>query len=250
MNPAAIVDYLVGWSRQKVQDAAALGLVLGVSGGVDSAVAAIIAKKAFPDKCMALLLPCESGIAERMDSQALVEKYNIDYRVIDLDNAYNLLSTQFESYLKLEGLKGKLLRGNIKARLRMIALYYSAQARNYLVLGTSNKSELSVGYTTKHGDSGVDLQLLGDLLKREVYELAEFLAVPPSIVNKVPSGGLWSGQTDEEEMGFSYEELDDYLDKGAGDFGLTERIEAMMARSWHKRNMPPIPKIPSEFRVK
>mgnify|MGYP001077967025 CR=1 FL=1 len=94
-----------------------MGIVLGVSGGVDSAVAAIIAKKAFPENCMTLLLPCESDVVDRMDSQALVEKFNIPYRIIDLDNAYHLLSTQFESYLKWEGLKGKVLRGNIKSRL-------------------------------------------------------------------------------------------------------------------------------------
>lgn len=248
MNPESIVNFLVEWSRQKVRDAAALGLVLGVSGGVDSAVAAIIAKKAFPDNCIALLLPCQSEVAERMDSQALVEKYDIPYRTIDLDNAYNLISTQLESYLKFDGLKGRLLRGNIKSRLRMMNLYYSAQARNYLVLGTSNKSELSVGYSTKHGDIGVDLQLLGDLLKREVYEIAEFLGVPPSIINKPPSGGLWSGQTDEGEMGFSYEELDNYLEKGEGSPEIIEKIEGMIAGSQHKRTMPPIPIIPSEFK--
>ncbi len=248
MNPEAVVNYLVEWSRQKVRDAGALGLVLGVSGGVDSAVAAIIAKKAFPENCMTLLLPCESDVVDRMDSQALVEKFNIPYRIIDLDNAYHLLSTQFESYLKFEGLKGKLLRGNIKSRLRMMALYYSAQARNYLVLGTSNKSELCVGYSTKYGDAGVDLQLLGDLLKREVYELAQFLDVPESIINKPPSGGLWSGQTDEGEMGLTYEELDNYLASGEGSLEVINKIEGMMAGSLHKRNMPPMAIISPELR--
>lgn len=248
MNPEAVVSYLVEWSRQKVKGAGAQGLVLGVSGGVDSAVAAIIATKAFPDNCMALILPCESDISDRIDSQDLVEKFNIPYRIIELDNAYHLLSTQFESYLKFEGLKAKLLRGNIKARLRMMALYYSAQARNYLVLGTSNKSELCVGYSTKHGDAGVDLQLLGDLLKREVYELAKYLGVPKNIIDKPPAGGLWSGQTDEGEMGLSYEELDNYLANGEGSPEIVDKIEAMIAASWHKRNMPPVALIPPEMK--
>jgi NAD+ synthase len=130
----------------------------------------------------------------------------------------------------------------------MTTLYYSAQARNYLVLGTSNKSEIIVGYTTKHGDSGVDLQILGDLLKREVLELARYLRIPSVIVNKTPSGGLWVGQTDEEEMGISYEQLDDYIQYTRGEPGVIERIENLNKTSEHKRQMPPIARIPEELR--
>ncbi len=248
MKTELVVQHLVDWLQAKVREAGASGLVLGVSGGVDSAVAAILAQKAFPEDCMALLLPCESAIEDRMDSQKLVEKFNIRYRIIDLDNPYRLLSTQFESYLKFDGTKGKLLRGNIKSRLRMMALYYSAQARNYLVLGTSNKSEISVGYATKHGDSGVDIQVLGDLLKKEVFELARYLDVPQSIINKPPSGGLWVGQTDEAELGFTYEELDHYLSTGEADPDLLNKIQKRIKSSEHKRNMPPLAIIPENLR--
>lgn len=110
---------------------------------------------------MALILPCESQVTDRLDSQMFLEEFNIPYRIVELDNVYKLLLTHLQSYIKMEGSRGRLLRANIKPRLRMIALYYSAQGRNYLVLGTSNKSELNVGYSTKHGDAGVDLQLLG-----------------------------------------------------------------------------------------
>jgi NAD+ synthase len=246
MKPETVVDYLVNWLREQVALAGAEGVVVGVSGGVDSAVAAVIAKRAFPDNCMALILPCESQISDRLDSQMFLEEFEIPYRVLELDNIYTLLLTQFQSYIKIEGSKGRLLRANIKPRLRMIALYYSAQGRNYLVLGTSNKSELSVGYSTKYGDNAVDLQLLGDLLKTEVYELARYLKIPDYIISKPPSGGLWEGQTDEEEMGVTYRDLDRYLATGQGEPKVVEKIEKMIKDSEHKRRMPPIPIIPRD----
>lgn len=248
MNCQAVVDYLVTWLQEKVKNAGASGVVVGVSGGVDSAVAVILAKKAFPENCLALILPCESSTDDLVDSQLLLEKFNIRYRVVDLDNAYQLLVTHYESFIKLEGNKARLLRANLKPRLRMMTLYYSAQARNYLVLGTSNKSEISVGYTTKYGDSGVDIQVLGDLLKKEVFELAHYLQAPPSIINKPPSGGLWAGQTDEEEMGITYEELDNYLEYGQGSPEVIERIERLIKNSEHKRQVPPIALIPEALR--
>jgi len=246
MKPETVVDYLVNWLREQVALAGAEGVVVGVSGGVDSAVAAVIAKRAFPDNCMALILPCESQISDRLDSQMFLEEFEIPYRVVELDNIYTLLLTQFQSYIKIEGSKGRLLRANIKPRLRMIALYYSAQGRNYLVLGTSNKSELSVGYSTKYGYNAVDLQLLGDLLKTEVYELARYLKIPDYIISKPPSGGLWEGQTDEEEMGVTYRDLDRYLATGQGEPKVVEKIEKMIKDSEHKRRMPPIPIIPRD----
>lgn len=246
MNPETVVDYLVDWLREQVAQAGVQGVVLGVSGGLDSAVAAVIAHRAFPNNCMALILPCESQVNDRLDSQMFLEEFNIPYRIVELDNAYRLLLTHFESYIKMQGFRGRLLRANIKPRLRMITLYYSAQGRNSLVLGTSNKSELSVGYSTKHGDAGVDLQLLGDLLKTEVYELARYLKIPDYIINKTPSGGLWEGQSDEEEMGITYRDLDLYLSTGQGDPEVVKKIETMRQTSEHKRRMPPIPIIPRD----
>jgi NAD+ synthase len=244
MNAEAVAEYLVNWLRKRVADAGASGVVLGVSGGVDSAVASILAKKAFPNDCLALVLPCESHISDLIHSQELLERFEIPYQILELDNAFNLLSVQFESYIKLDGSRGKLLKANIKPRLRMLTLYYSAQARNYLVLGTSNKSEITVGYATKYGDNAVDLQILGDLLKSEVYELARYLKVPASIINKPPSGGLWEGQTDESEMGFTYDQLEAYILHGSGETEVVERIKAMEQKSQHKRNLPPIAYIP------
>lgn len=245
MNAEAVVEHLVDWLRKQVADAGASGVVLGVSGGVDSAVAAVIAKKAFKDDCLALLLPCESNFTDLIHGQVLVERFNIPYRIIELDNAFNLISVQLESYIKLEGSQGRLLKGNIKPRLRMLTLYYSAQARNYLVVGTSNKSEITVGYATKYGDNGVDLQLLGDLVKSEVYELARYLQVPQRIMEKAPSGGLWEGQTDEAEMGISYDQLEQYILYGTGEPHIVEKIRSMEQKSEHKRKPLPIAHIPA-----
>ncbi len=248
MNPEAVVQYLVHWVRAKVEEAGALGIVLGISGGIDSAVAAVIAKKAFPDNCLALFLPCKSDMTDRIHSRQLAEEFSIPYKVIELDNAYHLLIAQFESCLKLEGPKRKLALANIKPRLRMLTLYYYAQANNYLVMGTSNKSELTVGYFTKYGDNAADFQPLGDLLKREVYKLARYLQIPDAIMKKPPSGGLWRGQTDEGEMGITYEQLDNYIALGEGDSETTAKIEKMIKVSEHKRKLPPVAVIPREYK--
>ncbi|MGI5921486.1 MAG: NAD(+) synthase [Syntrophomonadaceae bacterium] len=246
MNAEKVVDHLVNWLREQVQNAGAKGVVFGVSGGVDSAVVAAIAKRAFPNNCMALLMPCESSLDDLLHGQLLVEELNIPHRMVDLDNAYNLLSAKLGSYIKYDGQKGRLLRANIKPRLRMLTLYYSAQARDYLVVGTSNKSEIMVGYSTKYGDTGVDLQLIGDLVKKEVYALAYYLQIPEVIINKAPSGGLWEGQTDEDEMGITYEQLDEYLTTGEGEPEVINHIEKMIKRSEHKRSLVPIARIPRD----
>lgn len=248
MNSEAVVQHMVDWLRERVTEAGASGVVLGVSGGVDSAVAAVIAKRAFPKDVLALMLPCESHFNDLMHGQLLLEQFKIPSRVVELDNAYRDLLTKYESYLKIDGKQGQLLRANMKPRLRMMTLYYSAQARNYLVVGTSNKSEINMGYATKWGDNAVDLQLLGDLLKKEVYELARYLQIPEIIINKVPSAGLWSGQTDETEMGFSYVDLDNYLEGKDIDPDVAEKIQKMQNRSAHKRRIPPMATIPAELR--
>jgi NAD+ synthase len=138
-----------------------------------------------------------------------------------------------------------LAEANIKPRLRMTTLYALAQSRGYLVAGTGNRSELMVGYFTKYGDGGVDLEPLGNLYKWQVRELARALGVPQPVIERAPSAGLWAGQTDEEEMGISYEVLDWAL--AAIDTGRTEgidepvleKVRSMMAVSDHKRAMPP-----------
>jgi NAD+ synthase len=124
----------------------------------------------------------------------------------------------------------------------MLTLYYIANQLNYLVVGTSNKSELSVGYFTKYGDGGVDIMPLGNLIKRDVRKLARYLKIPEAIIEKPPSGGLWEGQTDEGEIGITYEELDRYLTTGKTAASLEKKIDSMIRGSKHKKAMPRIPK--------
>jgi len=133
----------------------------------------------------------------------------------------------------------------VKSRLRMTALYFLANSLNYLVVGTGNRSELAVGYFTKHGDGGADLLPIGGLLKSDVRAAARELGVPQAIVDKAPSAGLWQGQTDEADLGFTYHELERYLTKGpeAVAPALAMRIERLMRASEHKRTLPPIPEI-------
>jgi len=138
----------------------------------------------------------------------------------------------------------RLAKANLKARLRMLTLYYFANQLKYMVAGSGNWSELSVGYFTKYGDGGVDILPLGKLVKGEVKKLAGFLGIPREIIDKPPSGGLWPGQTDEGEIGFSYEELDRYLVTGEALSELRDRIESMIATSDHKRMPPPTASFP------
>jgi NAD+ synthase len=142
-----------------------------------------------------------------------------------------------------------MAKANLKPRLRMTSLYALAQTRNYLVAGTGNRSELMVGYFTKYGDGGVDVEPLGGLYKRQVYQLARELGVPQPILDRPPSAGLWVGQTDEGEMGITYNELDAVLAAIDADEAdevepkLLSKVQRMMAATAHKRAMPPMPKL-------
>jgi NAD+ synthase len=132
---------------------------------------------------------------------------------------------------------------NVKPRLRMATLYFVANRLNYLVAGTGNRSEITIGYYTKYGDGGVDLLPIGRLVKREVWDLARELGVPSRVIDKAPSAGLWLGQTDESEMGFTYAELESFIRDGASAVSpkIAGRIQHLVKVSEHKRALPPMP---------
>ena len=228
------------WIKQNVLDASAKGCILGLSGGVDSAVAALLCRRAFPENTLALILPCHSQKEDILHAKEFAREFNIKFQEVDLTNI-------FESfYASLEGKKysgeRNLCVANLKPRLRMSALYYFANKLNYLVVGTGNKSELQMGYFTKYGDGGVDVLPLGDLLKNEVRKLAAELKVPKEIIEKAPTAGLWPGQTDEGEMGISYAELDRIL-AGQSNGVAEDKIDLVNKRrelSRHKRALPHI----------
>lgn len=232
---------LSDWIENKVTMAKAKGVVLGLSGGIDSAVVAVLCKKVFPKHTLALVMPCYSINKDLEDALELAKKFNIFYKIIDLSEIYDLfVSVLLDSKEKKASFK--LAEENIKPRLRMITLYYFANKLNYLVVGTGNKTELMVGYFTKYGDGGADILPLGNLLKNQVRELAEYLRIPKKIISKPPSAGLWKGQTDEEEIGVSYEQLDKYLKIGKlNNRRIKEIIQKKIVLSEHKRSTPSIP---------
>ena len=173
------------------------------------------------------------------DALAFARKLGIRHKTIDLTEVY-------DSLLCLLPTAGKLAQNNLKPRLRMLALYYFANKMNYLVCGTGNKSEISLGYFTKFGDGAVDLLPIAGLLKRQVVGLAEELGIPRQVIDKQPTAGLWPGQTDEGEMGITYAELDDILARmarGSSQAAAPEKVrkvKQMICRSEHKRQRPRI----------
>jgi NAD+ synthase len=199
-----LADRISDWIKKQVTAAGAKGAVFGLSGGIDSACVAVLCHKALGDNVLGITMPCESHSDDEKYVKLLTDKFHIKTEDVCLDSVYK----EFVGLLP-EG--NDLSRANIKPRLRMITLYYYANNLNYLTIGTGNKSELCVGYFTKYGDGGVDLLPLADLYKAEVRELAQELEVPNELIKRPPTAGLWHGQTDEEEMGITYEELDKIL---------------------------------------
>lgn len=229
---------LVQWLKEEVKKAGK-GVVFGLSGGVDSAVVAALAQRAFPTQCLALILPCYSNPQDIADAREVATLFQIPFKVISLDTVFNQLVFLFTGK-NYQG-EQSLPLANLKPRLRMLTLYYFANLYSYLVLGTGNKSELTVGYFTKYGDGGIDLLPLGNLVKSQVRELAAYLGVPAKIIHKPPSAGLWEGQTDEAEMGLSYAELDAFLIGKEVKPGVAAKIKKMEEQSKHKRRLPAIP---------
>jgi NAD+ synthase len=233
-------EQIILWLRKQVKEAKAKGLIIGLSGGIDSSVVGVLAKEAVGNKVLGLILPCHTAKKELEDVRLVVEKFKIKNKVIALTSVYDLL-------IKLLPRGDHLAQGNLKPRLRMLTLYYFANKLNYLVVGTGNKTELMVGYFTKYGDGGVDLLPLGNLYKSEVRKLAEDLCIPKKVIYKTPTAGLWEGQTDEGEMGISYPELDKILaglEKGESRMNLWDKkvgkIKLMVKKSKHKRGLPKI----------
>ncbi len=228
----AIAEKIAEWLKEQVKDSGAKGVVCGMSGGIDSSVVAALCKKAFPEKSLGLIMPCESREQDTADAMEFAEKIGIKYKKTDL-------SGPFREMLGAIGEKGdKVAEGNLKARLRMCTLYFFANKLNYLVVGSGNRSELMLGYFTKHGDGAVDLLPLGGLLKSEVRETAKALNVPEKIVGKAPSADLWEGQTDEAELGMSYEEIDAYLRGKESE--IPEKLRKRIEKNRHKCGQPKI----------
>ena len=235
-----LVKKLVSWIRDRVTSAGCRGTVIGMSGGIDSAVAAVLCQRAFPENTLGVLMPCYSIPQDEEHARMAASKFSIPTRTVVLDSVYDALGEVLpDEAAELDVVH--TARSNLKVRLRMLTLYYFANQLRYLVVGSSNRSELTTGYFTKYGDGGVDIAPLGNLVKGQVRDVATFLGIPQEIIDKPPSAGLWPGQTDETELGLSYDELDCYLLTGKARDEVRERIEMMMAGSNHKRLTPALP---------
>jgi NAD+ synthase len=252
----ATVDRLARWMRERLHAAGARGFVVGLSGGVDSAVVARLAQLAAPGGALGVLMPCHSDPQDEHDARLVARHFSLPIERIELSAAYDTLvaavqrapgsitpSTGAAESESDDEHRSRRPLANIKPRLRMTALYFVANNLNYLVAGTGNGSEMAVGYFTKWGDGGVDLLPLGKLLKTRVRELAQELRVPAEIIERPPSAGLWIGQSDEEDMGFTYAELERYVSGGpqAVAPALAMKIERLVRGSDHKRELPAVP---------
>jgi len=246
---------IVGFIKNMLEHSGRSGIVLGISGGIDSAtVASLCVRAVGSSRVLGLIMPTGSTPREDVrDAEELASELGIKRYIIDLSVAQDSIAGLYLEDSKLS----KIAYGNIAPRLRMTLLYLYANNMDLLVVGSGNKSELLVGYFTKYGDGGVDILPIGDLYKTHVKELARWLGIPQSIIDKKPSAGLWPGQTDEDELGITYRELDLILyaliDLGLGvedvsiktgmDIEKVRRVLRMVERSEHKRKQPPSPSI-------
>ncbi|NOZ58923.1 MAG: NAD+ synthase [Euryarchaeota archaeon] len=249
---------IVSFIRREVEEAGAEGGVIGISGGVDSALTAALAREALGDKLLALIMP-ERGVTREedvRDAEELASELGIEYHVVEISESVAQVLNSFPLDAFPEE-RRKLAVANIKPRLRMLNLYLAANLSNRLVIGTGNRTELLLGYFTKYGDGGVDLLPIGGLYKTQVRALAGHVGIPERIIRKTPSAGLWRGQEDEAELGMSYSELDRILhalyeerlspEQAAERLGVgVEKVRAVEARvkaNEHKRRMPRIPEL-------
>ncbi len=238
-----IIEELTLWIREQAKAAGAKGAVFGLSGGLDSAVVGALCERALGDRALGVIMPCMSRRRDMDDALLAAEAFEIKTLTIDL-------STVLESLLAVLPPGGEAAISNIKPRLRMITLYYLANDRGMMIVGTSNKSERSVGYFTKHGDGAADICPLADIYKTDLYEIAASLGVPGPILAKPPSAGLWEGQTDEGELGMTYQEMDSILkalEQGRTPVEMPDevaRVKGLVSASEHKRASVPIFGVP------
>ena len=209
-NYPGMKEKIMDFIRNKVQEAGLNGAVIGLSGGIDSALTAYLTVEALgADKVLGLLLPekCITTKQDIDDAMEIVKILGIEHKIIDISGALLSFSSSIPDYDK----NNLLANGNLKARTRMCILYYHANLMRRMVVGTGNKTELLLGYFTKYGDGGVDIEPIGGLYKTQVRGLSRLMGVPARIIEKTPTAGLWQGQTDEKELGVTYEVADKIL---------------------------------------
>lgn len=242
--------------RDKVREAGAKGVVIGLSGGVDSSVTLALAVEALGREAVHTLIMPDTRVTPKEDIEdayMLAGKFGVDVSRVDIDPIID----SFRANIFFYNEEDKISLGNIRARVRMIILYYYANTRNLLVCGTGDKSEIYMGYFTKYGDGGVDLLPIGDLYKTQVREMGKLLGIPDRILAKPSSPMLWEGHRAEDELGATYEVIDTILfyylnlrmepehihwETGIP-LEVINRVIGRIYRYEHKRSIPPIPKV-------
>jgi len=206
IDTSLVAELLAGFIRDEVRKVGFERVVVGLSGGVDSAVSAFLATRALgKENVVAVMMPYKSSVPESLaDAKLAAEQLGLSYRVVEI-------TPMVDAYFSLFPDADILRRGNMMARQRMTVLFDHSAMLKALVLGTSNKTELLLGYGTLYGDMACSLNPIGDLYKTQVWQLAEYLEVPERIRKKPPTADLWAGQTDEGELGFTYAEVDRLL---------------------------------------
>lgn len=251
INPDLAEEILTDFIRDELGRHGFQRAVVGLSGGIDSAVACFLSSRALgPENVMALRMPYRSSSPESMtDAQTVIDQLGVQSLTVEITP---MVEPLFEEFPEMDQVR----RGNAMARMRMIILYDQSVAFNGLVIGTGNKTEILLGYTTLYGDSAAALNPNGDLYKTQIRQLAAWLEVPQAIIDKPPSADLWQGQTDEGELGFSYKDVDQLLyllvderyspeqcvESGFSQDFVTKVLDRIRGTQY-KRVMPPIAKL-------
>ena len=251
LDVKVVHDLLVQFVRDETKNAGFHRGVIGVSGGVDSAVSSALTAAALgKNETIGVLMPYRTSSPKSAeDAKIVVDQLGIRSEVVDI-------SEMVDSYCAAHKVTDRVRRGNVMARMRMIVLYDISAREQALVVGTSNKTEIMVGYGTLFGDTASAINPLGDLYKTQIWQLARHLGLPPTIVDKVPTADLWEGQSDEEELGCTYPQLDallyhlvderrndDELKAFGYDSGFVERVKSLIRNNQFKRRPPLIAKV-------
>ena len=234
------VTKITKWIREYIESAKAEGVVVGNSGGKDSATVIALAQAALgKNRVLTIAMPCGSIQSDFEDAKLVADRFEVPLIEVNLNKTYEQLEKELKGKAtSIEEWREKEAKINIKPRLRMTALYYIAQNLNYLVIGTGNKCECIVGYTTKWGDNVCDFNPIGDFTVEEVLQIGKYLGVPDKIINKAPSDGLGK-LTDEEKLGVTYNQITEYVETGKTEAKAMEIIQSKEKSSEHKRK--PIP---------